>query len=312
LKVLLTGASGLLGAHLLQELLQNGYQVKCIARQVPVRSYLHEVQNRVQTVSCDLTRKQTWPSDLMHDVSTVIHAAALVSPDPLLQQEMQKTNLLATQTLFEQAQNKTQWIQISSVSTYSDGHATKPVDETYQGGGRPTAYAQSKRACDQWLAEQDSSILFIHPCFLLGDWDAKPSSGAVLLGLRLAEKIRYLNKVKNFVAASDVAHGIILAMQKKATGHYILGNENISVQDFLSLLKTEMKLNSILEEIQESEITALNFSAHEKYFISEFCQADAVSWQKAQRDFNYQPQKSAHESLKEALSYFVKYRLMRA
>ncbi|WP_204308452.1 SDR family oxidoreductase, partial [Escherichia coli] len=68
--------------------------------------------------------------------------------------------------------------------TLAWGSRQAPGDETRSKGGEPvTAYATSKReAEDAVLAEAARGLdaVIVHPGFLLGPWDWKPSSGQLV------------------------------------------------------------------------------------------------------------------------------------
>lgn len=315
MKVLLTGASGLLGAHLLQQLLHKGWQVRVITRDIPSRSYLKTVQDQVEVIQGDLLTTE-WPDDLMQGIDAVIHAAAFVSPRPEDEERMHQINNLASQRFFKLAQKMQipYWVQISTTAVLTGlALPSDIVSESNFGKLRPTAYARSKFAFDKFLASQNDSsmrILKIYPGYMLGAWDSTPSSGAVFLQMRWNKIKGYLEGSKNFVAASDVAKGILRALEKNAQGDFILGGFNLQISDFLGRVKHALALDSWeLQALTDAEFTALPLE--EKSGIQEFCASAAVTSQKAQAAFKYDPQVSVDQMIQDTIDSFVEMRLLK-
>lgn len=67
LGVLVTGASGYLASHVVQQLLQDGYQVRGTVRSLtnplkvdPLKKLGEEAENRLELVEADLTNEECW------------------------------------------------------------------------------------------------------------------------------------------------------------------------------------------------------------------------------------------------------------
>jgi nucleoside-diphosphate-sugar epimerase len=301
-KVLLTGATGLLGSHILKIGLSKGYEFYVLSRNIGTKTYLHEVQNhpQIQIIHGDLLNLDT--ATLPLDVGTVIHAAALASSKVEDKELLWQLNVESTKKLFNfYSAHKVHWVQISSVATMCDGSADL-VDESFQGQARDTYYAKSKLAADAWLESQNSSILYIHPCYLLGEWDSHPSSGIVLFALRFKKIKHFKNNTKNFVSAFDVASGVWQAIEAKALGHYLLGHHNVPIQTFLEKACLEMGI--------PQEAVAVTASMDDE-FANEFCAASAISSDKAKKDFGYNPQMTLEKALTETMNYFAKNKMLR-
>lgn len=299
MKVLLTGATGLLGSHLLKQLTSAGYQVSALVREIPQRSYLGAHREQLGS-NLSLIHGDLLNCEIPGEFDVVIHGAAMTSADPSRKDEIWKVNLNGTQNLFDHLKNRYgKWVQISSVSTLSDG-SQETVSEAHQGQCRPTPYAESKLAADRWLDSQSSDILTIHPCYMLGEWDSKPSSGAIFHAVKMGKLTSFPKAVKNFVSPKDVAEGILKAMDGKRRGHYLLGHENVVLSDFFELLKREINLPSTAEG-----------AATSPEWMNEFAVTSAVSSDKARADFGYSPKVSLPQMLRETMDYFEKYKLLR-
>ena len=319
MKILLTGASGLLGAHILEQGLKSGFEFKAVARKVSRRSFLFQVQDQVEILSFDLTDPTSWPTDIFDKVNVVIHCAGLASPFARDEEKMRLLNLEGTKNLFRaakryQASQLKKWVQISSVSTLSSGEGKEPLDENWIGKFRPTPYAKTKYEADCWLKENrgEMDLLTIHPCYMLGPWDARPSSGAIIFALFL-KKIKYLiNTTKNFVSPRDVAIGVFKALKTKAQGHFILGGENLKLSKFVELITRHLQLDSTdTQLVDKADLQELDLNEDQMAFLKEFSLADPISSAKAAEVFGYNPEMSVEKMILETLQYFMDNRMLR-
>ncbi len=313
MNVLLTGASGLLGAHLLQQGLQKGWKIKVLTRSIPSRSYLKTIQDQVEIIHADLLA-DAWPENLLQDVDTIIHAAALVSPRPEDEERMMATNNIASQKLFELAKQKKiqNWVQISTTAVLTGSASEEDlVSEKDFGKLRTTAYARSKFAFDKFLESQQGPtprVLKIYPGYMLGSWDSTPSSGAVFLQMRWGKLKGYQEGTKNFVAAADVAKGILQALDRKAEGAFILGGHNLKISTFFDLA-TKALASKPLSAINQDEFASL--SSEEQSSIREFCESAAVTSQKALSTFDYEAKTSVEQMIQDTVDSFAEMRLLR-
>ena len=319
MKILLTGASGLLGAHILEQGLKKGLAFKAVARKISPRSFLYQVQNQVEILSIDLTDPTNWPDDIFHAVDVVIHCAGLASPLARDAEKMTRINLEGTKNLFRaasrhQGRHVNKWVQISSVATLSAGEGRAPMDETNIGNFRPTPYAQTKYEADCWLATNrgDMDLLTIHPCYMLGPWDARPSSGAILLGF-FFKRIKHLfDAHKNFVSPRDVAIGIYQALEADVQGHFVLGGVNLKLSRFVEMVAQHLQLDAIdTRFIDETSLQDLDLNDDQIAIIRELSLADPISWAKASHRFGYDPQTSVDQMISEAVQYFRDHKILR-
>ena len=319
MKILLTGASGLLGAHLLEQGLKRGFDFKAVARKVSRRSFLFQVKDQVEVLSFDLTDPKSWPADIFDKIDVVIHCAGLASPFAHDEEKMRLLNMEGTKNLFQAAKKYQdsqlkKWVQISSVSTLSSGEGNEPLDEERIGKFRPTPYAKTKYEADCWLNDNRGEIdlLTIHPCYMLGPWDARPSSGAILFAFFL-KRIKYLiDATKNFVSPRDVAIGIYQALKANSQEHFILGGENLKLSKFVELVAKHLQLDSIdTQFIDNASLQTLDLNEDQLASIKEFSLSDPISIAKAIEAFDYNPQTSVEQMISETVQYFIDNRMLR-
>jgi len=80
--------------------------------------------------------------------------------------------------------------------------------------------------------------LVVNPTFMLGRYDAKPSSGQIILMAQGKTVMGYPEGGKNFIHVSDAARGIVNAIAIGRPGEcYLLANENLSYYEFFRKLR---------------------------------------------------------------------------
>lgn len=152
MKILLTGSTGLLGAHILEQGLTHGHQFILPHRKISKRSYLSTVIENpaISLIEADLA--ENLPEEMFENVDIIINCAALASP---FEEDLAKMELINTEIPIQLYTSGVQsgvshFIQISSTSVL--------------GTCRNTPYARTKKAFDSWLEKQsDISHSLIHP-----------------------------------------------------------------------------------------------------------------------------------------------------
>ncbi|RMF43332.1 MAG: NAD-dependent epimerase/dehydratase family protein, partial [Planctomycetota bacterium] len=130
-------------------------------------------------------------------------------------------------------------VHVSTVDTLPAARsAAHPVDEQGCDGVQkvPCAYVVTKREAEQVVRELvaagDLDAVIVHPGFMLGPYDWKPSSGRMLLEVSRLPVVAAPRGGCSVCDARDVAAGIANAIDMGEPGEsYILAGENISYQD---------------------------------------------------------------------------------
>lgn len=243
-KVLVTGADGLLGSNVVRELLRRHYKVRVLVQ--PNSQSLTLDGLDIERIEGDLLDSLETLGEAVKGCEQVFHIAAITdlnAPKDITW----RINSDAVKTLFTTSVDHgvKKFLFIASASGFQFGSMDKPGDEhasfpeAYQG----IAYMESKYAAARWIREQlaDTKMeaVLLAPTFMLGQYDARPSSGELLQ--------RYVQKPlpfvspggRNFVYVGDVAIAVVNAGEKGISGEtYLLGGENISYLDFFQQLAT--------------------------------------------------------------------------
>ena len=252
--VLVTGANGFLGRHLVAELLRRNYRVRVLARpetgQVgrPILPSLKTLP--VEYYEGDLTRPAT-VAGAADGCGAVIHAAALAQVNPARNPAVWAVNDAGTATVLDLAQRAgvARFVYVGTANVFGFGSRQQPGDETrpFRGQRYGLDYMDSKLAAttrvQRAVAEWQLPAVLVHPTFMLGPGDAKPTSNALLLELFRGQLPGYPAGGKNYVHVADVAVATINALKMGRVGEsYILGHANLSYEEAFSLMTSVMNV----------------------------------------------------------------------
>ena len=173
--VLVTGAGGLVGTHVLEALAARGERPRAL-----VREHSRALVERfgAEAVIGDVTDAETWRR-AANGVRAIVHAAALVASHESFD-EFMRVNVGGTRLAIEAARRTgARLIHVSTVAVY--GRAAvyaageRGVTEDYPFQPLPAAdfYARSKRAAEQMVQEEGESLaaIAIRPNVIYGERD---------------------------------------------------------------------------------------------------------------------------------------------
>ena len=248
-RVLVTGANGFLGRHLVAELLGRGYPVRALVRPGGAGSAALPPLAALPLEVCELDlARVVRKNELAAAISgcgAIIHAAALAQVNPARSRAVWAANLGGTEQVLHLARQGGvgRLVYVGTANVFGFGSKENPGDETqpYQGRRYSLDYMDSKRAATdrvlRAVAREQLPAVLVHPTFMLGPGDARPTSGALLLELRAGRLPGYPPGGKNYVHVRDVAVATVNALTLGRVGEsYILGNENLSYREAFGLM----------------------------------------------------------------------------
>ncbi len=249
MRVLMTGATGFIGANLVRLLLDRGDEVICLIRKprmaiegLPVQLETIPLQDDKETVD-ELAK-------VLDGVDGIYHVAGIFDPSPGGVARMRQVHVYATRALLRAAEKAKvpRMVVCSSSVTVGFGSRDAPGDEdtpldataVYGPSGALRAYYDTKLQSEQLAAAWGSvEAVIVNPDYIIGPWDVKPTSGQMIVSMarqKLPVPV-YPKGGKCFQDAEDCALGHILAMERGTPGRrYLLGNENLSYQEFMTLV----------------------------------------------------------------------------
>ena len=253
--VLLTGATGLIGANLARLLAADGLRPRLLVRSRSNRRGLrgvdyHEVQGDILDVN-SLRRA-------MDGVTQVYHLAGSVRFDPFSASGTRRVHVDGTRNvvLAAKAAGVRKLVHVSGAAAIGYGPLSEPATEATRynfPGGNP--YQETKREAEAialGASCEGFEVVATNPSFTVGAYDSRPSSGQILLMVARGVARFYPSGGTNYVNAMDVARGCLLAMAKGRPGErYILGGENLTHRQFLTLCASEVGVRPPLFPIPE-------------------------------------------------------------
>lgn len=244
MKVLVTGANGLLGANLVRELVQEKVDVKAFVR--------HSANLRgLDNVPCEIFRGEITSLDdiqrALLDCNSVVHAASSTSVLPLDFKVFERVNVDSTKIIAEAALNQgsKRVVHVSTAAVFGAGPKENPGTEQcpFALSEFHSAYIDSKVKAQDFVLDSVTTrglnAVVINPTFMIGPYDTKPSSGKIILQ-GLARGIQWCPEGgKNFVHVKDVAKAINKALSAGGVGEcYLIAGENLTYKEFFSKLNT--------------------------------------------------------------------------
>lgn len=243
MKILVTGANGLLGHHVVNELLERGEEVRIVVRSL---KNIHFDLTKVESVIGNFNDKNTLLK-AADGCDSIIHIAAVTSTNLLTYRDYKAINYDASKLIIEVADllNIKNIVFVSTANTIGFGCKNVLADEKwlFEYPFSNSFYAKSKFKAEKLFinyAKQNSNkhIIIINPTFMIGSYDVKPSSGKmIIMGYR--KKIMFVpDGGKNFVAANDVAVICCNALTMGDSGdRYLAAGINLSFKKFYKLLR---------------------------------------------------------------------------
>lgn len=235
-EVLVTGATGLIGRHVVTQLLGAGRRVRVLVRDP--RRLPAELVGRVWVVPGELADRSAL-GRAVRGVGTVLHLAACARAWSRRPGEFAAANVDAVAMLLEAsaAGGVGRLVHVSTVLTLP---ALRPPE-----GARPlTPYEETKLAGERLVdayAGSGGQAVVVHPTRVFGPGPLNDANGitrilAQYLHGPLAFRLDDGDVPANYVYVGDAAAGIILAGERGRRGaHYVIGGENSSLRRLLAL-----------------------------------------------------------------------------
>lgn len=253
--IFVTGGTGMVGAHLLYDLVSRGEKVRAlkrpgssIQRAEKIFSYYSteylSLMRNIEWVEGDLLAKESL-RDLLAGVDQIYHAAAMVSFDPRDRDTIIHNNCVGTANLVDLALSFEipRFCHVSSISAIGlppEGFKANE-DHPWRNNRDHSAYAESKylsemevwRACFQGL-----DVVIVNPSVILGpdNWN----SGSSMMFKTAWKGLRFYTKGgTGFVDVRDVTAAMQRLMDDDAweivkNQRYILNAENVPFRELFN------------------------------------------------------------------------------
>ena len=320
MKALVTGGTGFIGSHLVDELLNRGYEVRCIVRDTSNLKWLNGKDVEIfkgSLFDIDFLKKA------VEDVDYVYHIAGVTKGKNY--QDYYRGNVETTQNLLEaclENQKLKKFVLASSLAAVGPGDDAIPVDETRQ-YNPITSYGKSKAEAEKvTLSFKDKlPITIVRPPSVYGPRDTYTFELFKYVKFGFLPVVLSDDQILSLVYVSDLVDGFILAGEnEQATGEiYFISSEKIytwkeieeAVLKALDKKVFRIKIPApILYSV--SFISELIFKLQKKASplnlekIKDVRQKNwACSIEKAKKELGYTPMVSLEEGMRITINWYV-------
>jgi nucleoside-diphosphate-sugar epimerase len=322
--ILITGASGHLGANLLRRLLDNGHSVRALVRPQSNNAALDGLN--VEIAYGDL-RDPEAVTAAVRGCRQIHHCAAMLSTTAGREREIFDCNVIGTRNLLRAALDARVSRVVVTGSLSAVGYEPgRPSDETvpFNPFEKLLPYSHTKAAVEHECLKASVDgldVVIATSCAIIGANDYKPSRmGKTLVDFAKRKMRAYVPGGFTFVAARDMVEGHMLAMEKGRSGQkYIFSTEFLTVDDLMTIfeqvtgsrrprLRLPPPLMAGLAEVSSFFLTNFfpnrpqRFTPAAVRFLRMQRKADCS---KAMRELGYRPTSIA-EAVREAYECFVR------
>jgi len=255
--ILVTGGTGLVGAHLLLHLIENGESVRAIYRNLDAIQKTKDLFSlykkealfeKIDWIQADITDVPSLEI-AFESVEYVYHCAALISFDPKDEDLLRKTNIEGTANIvnFCIANAVKKLCFVSSISALGDLKENEKIitEETEWNPEKPHSdYAISKYGAEMeiWRGQQEGlETVIVNPGVIIGPGFREQGSG--LLFKKVANGLSFYTKgITGFVAVPDVVRMTVELMKNEhSNDRFTLVAKNITFQDLLNSIADALK-----------------------------------------------------------------------
>jgi nucleoside-diphosphate-sugar epimerase len=235
--IFVTGASGLVGSHLIQSLIDKGLLVRALYRQtIPT----FKGAEKVNWIKGDMLEVATL-EEAMQGVSHVYHCAAIVSFSPKQAATMLHANVEGTANVVNACirHEIQKLVYVSSVAALGRIRKGAPVDEhmNWTPETSNSIYGKSKYLAEMevWRGMGEGlNVAIVNPVIILGAGDWNKGSSEIFKSA-YNEFPWYTTGVSGFVDVMDVIDAMQILMQSDVQGQrYIISGANLPYQEIFT------------------------------------------------------------------------------
>ena len=244
--ILVTGASGLVGLHLIKQLSEENIPIRALYYSSIPKLLHNTIEKNIEWFQCDvldiISLEKAFTS-----ITQVYHCAAMVSYDQRLHEKMKEVNIEGTANVvnFSIEKNIKKLIHVSSIAAIGkeeDGSLITEKTEWIK-NGYTSAYSESKFYSEMEVFRgigEGLNAAILNPAIILGEgnWDRSSSN---LFKIVHDEFPYFTNGKTAWVDVKDVVKAMILLMHSEVNNErYILSAGNFSFKEIFTMMALSM------------------------------------------------------------------------
>ena len=237
--ILVTGATGFLGAELVKQLTDQNVLVRAIRRSSSKIPTLLQNNTLVTWHIADINEPENL-ADAFEDITKVYHCAATVSFDPKDKAKLLKINIEGTANIVNLClENNVRLLHVSSIAALGYPKKDELISEKhfwdYDSKAHNYAISKYQGEMEVWrgIAEGLDAVI-VNPAVIIGKNAGFSGSGAIFKLVKDGLKF-YTDGATGIVDVEDVARCMILLMESNISEErYTLSAENLHYKDFFA------------------------------------------------------------------------------
>lgn len=266
--ILVTGATGLLGSHVVIELLQRGKKVRALKRAGSDVASVEKIFSHYGHSIHDLFKNINWVEgdvtdffsllDALENVEYVYHCAAHISFGSGDEKLLMKINAEGTANLvnacleintnLQNSENRQikKLCHVSSVAALGRADNDKIISEEnkWKVSNNNSAYAVSKYCAERevWRGtEEGLDAIIVNPCIIIGPGNSEKSSGRMIESVWNGLKF-YTKGGNAFIDVRDVAKIMVQLTESDVKNErFILSSENLKFKNVFEMIAASLK-----------------------------------------------------------------------
>ena len=237
--ILVTGATGFLGAELIHQLTASGLKLRALKRASSVIPDLLQHNTQIDWVIADIN-DQASLEEAFENIDQVYHCAAMVSFDPKDKAKLLKINIEGTSNVVNLCQEfGIRLLHVSSVAALGNAKKGELITEKdfWEYDAKAHSYAISKYEAEMevWrgIAEGLDAVI-VNPSVIIGAAAGVKGSGAIFKLVKDGLSF-YTKGATGLVDVEDVAASMIALMNsKESAARFTISAENYHYEHFFA------------------------------------------------------------------------------
>ena len=249
MKILVTGATGFLGAHLLKKLVEKGHQIRILKEESAPLDLIKDLveNNNIEIIAGDIRKLET-VRKAVKGCENVFHLVGIISYWSKFDSLQYDVNVKGTKNIVKACleNNTKRLVYVSSTTAVGTENKGKLATEETLYNLFPLRISY----CDtKFLAEQEVykgiakglDAVILCPGSMYGEGDARKIKTDFTFSFKFPISLIYINGGIAVVDVEDVAEGMVRALERGKKGErYLLVSENLSFYDIRKIIATAL------------------------------------------------------------------------